>query len=819
MKIRPVRSIVLACLALSGLVSCKSSRPDPEISASDADRLEEPDDRLFEGIDDSREVWSSFQAMIDTVRTDEQLVSVFASAAKSRALEIWEKTSGERWRDLAMATADPRKRELYRVWGATQTRDGLGNFQQLAFEMPPGIHVPFHADTAHLRLRRTRMRLGGDLSMEATDEVDTITIDEGGDHRFHSSRPMERGFWRLTALDVAGFREWFLNVEDLPVRVDPDAEGFQVWTGARSRVHLKSDSVWRVFDLAADSVLRLPVSRDSLRERIIPLVVESEGRFAFRSIQVPARDPVPWLRSATWTQQTAFAPGATVRIHGVLRILGRDGRLSLSGLPPKVGVVVSEDTMEATLDRDGHFRLAYPLSRDAIQGRRDLEVVVPTDWGFPPRPGDSRRDPWWSLEGWAARSGFDVRDGRSVPPPGSEAIRRTRFPDLGARFDKRVYWQGERARLVVRMEDSTGMVARDQVEVLARSTRGEARYKVRLDRGMGDVWIPMDAPGQVEVNVGADRVKGGFRMGAVATVVASEGAHPPREAVLDLRTEAERVLPGSTVRVRVTSLYEGAPVLLLTRGLRLGPCRSGRIREGRFEADIPVEYLGGRWRLEAHLRRADGIRTVVSRLSMADDRRARVAIQASRSGRISLRVSDAAGRGVRANLTVSVTADPSDAPGMEMMPGMDSLPDAPRVWPVFQARALLPWTMKGARLASDAWFPVVAHEDQKPEPWPRKAVVHPAFRPQVTDPDDPAAVHFDRSLSLEEIEALRQPGPPRSRWRGKPLPVAYWAEDLRTGPDGSASLFAGALPADVRWVAVRGTADGGRVVDASQEIR
>ncbi|MBK8803746.1 MAG: hypothetical protein IPN71_17195 [Fibrobacteres bacterium] len=825
MKFSLVRAVAIVCIALPTFWACKpyKSKPKPKVDASGWHRPEEPNHELFEQFQDPNLIWPIFLKMVDTARTDEELVSVFASAANSGygSLRLWDSASGVRWRDEAMATKDLKKRELYRIWGATTTHDGMQNFYQYAFEMPPGTHVPFHADSSRIRLQRTRMRLSADLSMEATDLVDTITIDEKQDHEFFSSKPMDRGFWRLTALGVCGFQEWFLNVDDLPVHVADDADGFQVWVGAGSRIHVMSDSVWKVFSIAPDSVLRLPILADSLHERRIALVIESEGHFAFREVHVPRRDRDLWVRSAYWTEQDAYAPGDRVRIHGVLRVMGRDGRLSLPEPPTKMQVLVSEVPTEVKPDRDGHFRLAYATDPKVGRNWVSLGVAVPTEWVVPPRPNDSRREPWWHVSSGRWRKDFTVRDGKPIENFSSESTEHRTFPQLGAVFDKKVYRQGERARLFVWMEDSVGMIASDEVEVQVRRATGESRFKVRLDRGMGDAWIPMDVAEPIAVSLKADRMKSfGWGIGgnAFASVVAADSSHPLREAQLAIETKTDNLLPGSLLKVRVTSLHESAPVLLETRGARLGPTRSGWIRNGVFEAELPAEDLGGRWRLAARLRTSAGMRSVASRVSLADDRLARVAVSAAKSGKISLRVTDIVGKGLRANLTVSVTSNPSSAPGLDSLARMDSLPDGPSVWSVFQARSLLPWRIGGAKLSSDKWFPRSGREEDRPSPWPRKIIKHPAERHQVTDPEDPEGVHFDPSLRLEEIFASLRPYPQQSPLRGKPLPVVYWNEGLRTGFDGTATLSVGAIPPGIWWVVVRGTAEGGRVVNQMVRI-
>ncbi|MBK9578505.1 MAG: hypothetical protein IPK50_11505 [Fibrobacterota bacterium] len=825
MKFSLVRAVAIVCIALPTFLACKpyKSKPKPKVNASGWHRPEEPNHELFEQFQDPNLIWPIFLKMIDTARTDEELVSVFASAANSGygSLRLWDSASGVRWRKEAMATKDLKKRELYRIWGATSTHDGMQNFYQYAFEMPPGTHVPFHADSSQVRLQRTRMRLSADLSMEATDLVDTITIDEKQHHEFFSSKPMERGLWRLTALDVSGFREWFLNVDDLPVHVADDADGFQVWVGAGSRIHVRSDSVWKKFSVAPDSVLRISMLPDSLHERKIGLVIESEGHFAFREIHVPRRDRDRWVRSAYWTEQDAYAPGERVRIHGVLRVMGRDGRLSLPELPAKLQVLVSEVPTEVKPDREGHFRLAYATDPKVGKNWFRLGVAVPTEWVIPPRPNDSRREPWWHTPAGRWRTDFTVRDGKPIENFGSESTEPRSYPQLGAHFDKLVYRQGERAQLFVWMEDSTGMIANDEVEVQFRRATGLSKFKVRLDRGMGEAWIPMDVADPIAVSLHADRVKPlgwGIDGDAFANVVAADSSHPPREAHLSIETKIDNLLPGSMLKVRVTSLHDGAPVLLETRGARLGPTRSGWIRNGAFEAEMPVEDLGGRWRLSAHLRTSAGIRSVASRVSLADDRLAQVAVSVSKSGKIRLRVSDIVGRALRANLTVSVTSNPSSAPGLDSLARMDSLPDGPSVWPVFQAKFLLPWKVGGAKLSSDQWFPRSSREEDRPAAWPRKIVRYPAERRQVTDPEDPEGVNFDPSLRLEEIFAGLQSYLHQSPLRGKPLPVAYWNEGLHTGFDGAATFSVDALPPGVWWVVVRGTAEGGRVVNKMVRI-
>lgn len=196
---------------------------------------------------------------------------------------------------------------------------------------------------------------------------------------------------------------------------------------------------------------------------------------------------------------------------------------------------------------------------------------------------------------------------------------------------------------------------------------------------------------------------------------------------------------------------------------------------------------------------------------LADDRLARVEVARSGGGAIALHVTDASGAGLASRLTVAVTQEPFPAPSLDSLARLDSLPDAPRVATAVGLESLVQWDLPEPRLSDPAWFPK-RHDlwrslPQGPPPGPA------ATSDRMSSPR-PGQQEFDPTLTLDEIrmEILRVPG--RTHRRDRPDPLPLWAGNLRTGRDGRASVPLGRLPAG-RWFAVvRGTAEGGRVVNA-----
>lgn len=821
MRVANSISLVLVALAALGPCACKKPSPKAEVKTGDWHWPDLPNKEMFREFEQPEEVWSIFLKMVDTARTDEELVSIFSSATASGpgSLHLWEKTFGERWRDQAMATKDLRQRELYRIWGEKSCRDGLQNFYQFASEVPAGTLVPFHADSSKVRFQRTLMKFGPQLALEATDQVDTLTIDENADHEFFASKPLTRGLWRLTALDIAGFREWFLNVDGLPVHAQADADSFEVWSGTSGIVHMKTDSTWRSFPLLADKIFRHVLVADTSREKRIELVVESEGRMAFREIHLPPRNRTRWAKTAIWTDQACYAPGDPARIHGIVRTMGRRGWLEPGDIPPKVQLRLGDRPVEVQPDADGHFQWVERQSEGGGNRSGRLDAQVPADWISPPRPNDPYQDPWVATDGGRWATFLCRRDGVDRSAGSSESLRGGPWPRLGARLDKQLYRQGERARLLVWLEDSTGFVADDLVEVQIRQAQRQSNLSVRMQNGRATAWIPLSGSEDVSVSLHAARVKG-FSMGeAFARVIAADSAHPSREALLAVATDREQLKTGGKVRALVHSVFEGAQVLVQARGARLGSAVGGEIRNGVFEASLPVEDLGGHWRLYAHLRTSSGVRTVAATARSVDDHSVPATVGGSlHDGRLAVRVTDAHGRGLRAHLTVSVTTEPSSAPGLESIAHLDTFPDAARIWNVFQPRSLLPWRLSYAHLSSVEWLPLSRREEDRPQVWPVEKVKHPVERISPSDPEDPEAVNFDPSLTADEIMGQWHPAPPQSHLRARPRPVGHWSEDVRTSSGGEATVVLKPLPHGDWWVVVRGTAEGGRVVDYKRRL-